>query len=80
MAKKNHARFMLDTLAPDLRASGRDETAKDVTTCARYMLAGKKNRSYANWLKSTLIPDLRASGSKETARDLAKCARAIGGR
>lgn len=77
---RNHARFMLDTLAPDLRASGHNETAKDVTTCARFMLAGKKNRSYAKWLKSTLIPDLRASGRKSTARDLAVCARAIGGK
>ena len=77
---KDHARFMLNTLAPDLRASGRKYTARDVAKCGRMVLAGKKSAAYARWLKTVLIPDLRASGSTSTAADLAKCAVVIGRR
>ncbi len=76
----NHARFMVDTLGPDLKESGRVHTAEDVIACGRLVLAGRRDRKYAGWLKSTLIPDLRASGMRDTAADLARCARVIGGR
>jgi len=76
-ADRRHADFMIKTLAPDLRASGRKYTAKDVARCGRLMKTGGRDRGYANWLKSTLIPDLRASGQKYTANDLARCARTI---
>ena len=76
----DHADFMIDTLAPDLRRDGRVHTAQDVAACGRLMRAGQKKPAYARWLKDTLIPDLRASGMVETAKDLARCARAIGRR
>jgi hypothetical protein len=76
-AARRHADFMIHTLAPDLKASGREFTARDVRRCGRLMMAGKRNRPYASWLKSTLIPDLRESGMEYTANDLARCARAI---
>jgi hypothetical protein len=77
LATRRHAYFMTQTLAPDLAASGRTETAKDVARCGRLMAKGKKSAHFATFLTKTLIPDLRASGSRETAKDLAKCARAI---
>lgn len=77
---QDHADFMIDTLAPDLRRSGRVHTAQDVAACGRLMRTGKKDRKYASWLKTTLIPDLRESGMVETAKDLARCARVVGGR
>jgi hypothetical protein len=76
-ADRRHADFMIKTLAPDLKASGRTHTAKDVARCGRLMKSGGRYRGYANWLKRTLIPDLRASGQKYTANDLARCARTI---
>lgn len=76
----DHADFMIDTLAPDLRRDGRVHTAKDVAACGRLMHSGRKDVRYANWLKTTLIPDLRESGMVETAKDLARCARNIGRR
>jgi hypothetical protein len=78
MTKRQHAEFMVETLGPDLQASGRVHTAKDVIACGRMVLAGQKSKSYARWLKSTLVPDLRKSGMVETAKDLARCARSIG--
>jgi len=75
-----HATFMIETLAPDLRASGHTYTAKDVADCGPMMRTGQKSARYANWLKTTLVPDLRASGMVETAKDLARCARVIGRR
>lgn len=76
-ANRRHADFMVHTLAPDLKASGREFTAEDVAKCGRLMKTGRTNKAYASWLQSTLVPDLRASGQKYTANDLARCARAI---
>lgn len=77
---RRHADFLVNVLGPDLRASGRKETAKDVIRCGRLAQQGRRDVGFARWLKSTLIPDLRRSGSVETARDLARCARTIGRR
>lgn len=35
MARRNHADFMINTLAPDLRESGQKFTAADLARCAR---------------------------------------------
>jgi hypothetical protein len=78
-ADRRHADFMVGTLAPDLKASGQEFTAKDVSRCGRLMKRGKRDSGYAKWLKGTLIRDLRASGQRYTANDLARCARAISG-
>jgi hypothetical protein len=78
-ADRRHASFMVGTLAPDLKASGQEFTAKDVARCGRLMKSGKRDGRYAKWLKGTLIRDLRRSGQRYTANDLARCARAISG-
>jgi len=80
MANRAHARYLINTLAPDLKASGRTFTSRDVAKCGRLMLRGKKDVEYASWLNRVLIPDLRESGATATADDLAVCSRAIGAR
>lgn len=76
-AQARFAGFLLDTLGPDLIASGREFTGRDVIRCGKLISAGRKDAKFARFLKGTLVPDLRASGFKSTAKDLARCARLI---
>lgn len=79
-SQRRHAEFMVETLAPDLKESGRVHTAEDVDQCGRTMLRGGRDHKHAKFLTGTLIPDLRDSGMRDTAKDLARCARFIGRR
>lgn len=76
-ARAKFADFLLTTLGPDLKQSGRQETGKDVMKCGHLIKAGRTDRKFGRFLKRTLVPDLRASGLNFTASDLARCARYI---
>lgn len=76
-AREKFATFLLETLGPDLKESGRKETGKDVMRCGALIRDGRIDRTFGRWLKTTLVPDLRASGMNFTAADLARCARYI---
>lgn len=75
--RQRFADFLLNTLGPDLRQSGREATSADVVQCGELIRAGRTNAKFARWLKHTLIPDLRASGMQPTARTLSRCVRYI---
>jgi len=66
--------YLMDTLIPDLRASGTIETAKDFATAARLIMTGRQDNSFIAYLSRTLVPDLRESGMDATADDFLEAA------
>jgi hypothetical protein len=72
VARISHAEFLLNTLGPDLRESGRDAMAEDIERCGKLLIRGKRDPQYARWLRTTLIPDLQRSRSL-LAEDFQHC-------
>lgn len=75
-SEKELVTFLTETLIPDLKRSGDDETAKDFTDLVVF-LSGEKTSGdwkspteFIDYLENTYIPDLKESGKDATAEDL----------
>jgi hypothetical protein len=61
--------YLSRTLIPDLKDSGRTETAKDFLKVVHLLQSGKRDRKFEKYLERTLIPDLKDSGMTATSED-----------
>jgi len=78
-AKGDYLEYLADTLIPDLKDAGSEETAKDFEVLATIIKTGQMpdgaDDTWANieefreYLEKTLIPDLEESGRTATAED-----------
>jgi hypothetical protein len=78
-AKADYLEYLADTLIPDLKESGSEETAKDFEVLADIIKTSQMpdgaDDTWANinefreYLEKTLIPDLEESGRTATAED-----------
>ena len=74
--RKTFASFLLNTLAPDFRESGREATAEDLEECAAIINQGRHSKSKASYFRM-VGRDYRTSGATETAKDYFRCARYV---
>jgi hypothetical protein len=74
-ARRRYLEYLLYTLVPDLKESGRVHTAKDFVTLVKFAgvpggrFGGFTKSGFINFLEGTLIPDLKDSGYDATAED-----------
>lgn len=61
--------YLTRTLVPDLKDSGKTETAKDFLKVVSLLKSGKRDRKFEQYLERTLIPDLKDSGLVATSED-----------
>jgi hypothetical protein len=61
--------YLRFTLIPDLKESGKVETARDFEQVVRQISRKKADKHFISFLRGTLIPDLKESGSDATADD-----------
>jgi len=61
--------FLETTLIPDLKDSGKTETANDFEKGVELLKNNKTDEEFVTFLQDTLIPDLIDSGTEATAND-----------